>query len=108
MRFVSILSALAAVTFASTAAAEDCAPRTTVVQRLGGGHGEVVVANGLVNQMVYGTSHNAIVEVWSNDETGSFTITITHPSGFSCVVTSGTDFYLVRSGERVIEEGVVR
>lgn len=39
-----------------------------------------------------------IVEIWGNEETGSWTAIVTHPEGFSCIVDQGGQF--VRSPKK--------
>lgn len=76
---------------APPAYASGCAPRDGVVERLQQGYSETLSAAGLQN------SHpvNTVIEVWSSQETGSFTVLVTHPSGISCIVASGKHYFEV-------------
>ena len=65
--------------------ARNCAPREVVVDRLAGHYGETRRSMGL-------GSNNAVIEVFASDETGSWTITVTMPSGVTCLVASGQAF----------------
>ena len=74
---------------AGAAAAEgtggNCAPRETVVQRLAEGYGETRQSVGL-------GANNAVVEVSASAESGTWTITVTLPSGLTCLIASGQAF----------------
>jgi hypothetical protein len=37
-------------------------------------------------------ANNAVVEVFASEETGTWTITVTMPSGLTCLVASGQSF----------------
>lgn len=63
----------------------NCAPRSTVVDRLAQGYGETRQSMGLA-------ADNAIVEVFASIETGSWSITVTKPGGLTCLVASGQAF----------------
>lgn len=62
-----------------------CAPRDRVLERLATGYGETRQSIGL-------GANNAVVEVFASDESGSWTITVTLPSGLTCLVASGVAF----------------
>ncbi len=63
----------------------NCAPRTTVVDRLAGQYGETRQSMGL-------GSNNQVVEVFASANSGSWTITVTLPNGMTCLVASGQAF----------------
>jgi hypothetical protein len=63
----------------------NCAPRERVVQRLSTTYGESRQSIGL-------GSNNAVVEVFASIESGTWTITVTMPSGITCLVASGQGF----------------
>ena len=63
----------------------NCAPRDTVVERLASKYGESRQSMGL-------GANNAVVEVFASNESGSWTITVTSPSGLTCLVASGQHF----------------
>jgi hypothetical protein len=74
---------LAALPIPATAqSAANCAPHALVVERLATKYGETRQSMGL-------GANNAVVEVFASDETGSWTITVTNPSGITCLVASG-------------------
>lgn len=61
---------------------QNCAPRDIVVERLADGFGESRQSIGLGAQ-------GAVVEVFASTETGTWTITVTTPTGMTCLVASG-------------------
>ncbi|SDI30871.1 hypothetical protein [Lutimaribacter saemankumensis] len=70
---------------ASQAQVSTCAPRDTVIARLAEHYGETRRAVGL------GTD-NSVIEVFAADDTGTWTITVTSPTGLTCLVASGQAF----------------
>ena len=34
-----------------------------------------------------------MMEIWASDETGTFTVLLSHANGITCVVAAGTDFF---------------
>lgn len=62
-----------------------CAERNLVIDRLTTKYGETRQTMGLA-------ANNGIVEMHASDETGSWTITVTHPNGITCLVAAGTSF----------------
>ncbi|QUJ76883.1 hypothetical protein KDD17_02145 [Sulfitobacter albidus] len=87
---LAALTAAAAIVIAlggqaAAQSARNCAPRDVVVERLATGYGETRQSVGL-------GANNAMVEVFASEETGSWTILITAPSGVSCLVASGQSF----------------
>ena len=60
----------------------NCAPRDIVVQRLADKYGETRQSIGL-------GSNNAVVEIFASDESGTWSIAVTMPSGMTCLVASG-------------------
>jgi hypothetical protein len=69
----------------SAAPKRNCAPRPMVLERLANSYGETRQSIGL-------GSNNAVIEVFSSAETGSWTITVTKPDGVTCLVASGRSF----------------
>ena len=63
-------------------AADNCAPRDQVLARLASTYGETRQSIGLA-------ANNAVVEVFASDASGSWTITVTLPTGLTCLVASG-------------------
>lgn len=76
---------LATTTQVAAQAQRNCGPRATVIERLASSYGETRQSVGI-------GSNNAMVEVFSSDETGSWTILVTMPTGLSCLVASGQSF----------------
>lgn len=60
----------------------NCGERTLVVDRLAETYGESRQSIGL-------GANNQVVEVFASTETGTWTITVTHPNGMMCLVASG-------------------
>lgn len=73
-----MLAAIAAPARAQRAA---CAERAMVVERLADRYGETLRSMGLRG--------SSVVEVYSSDETGTWTILITAPNGWACVLAAG-------------------
>ena len=83
------LLAAATVPLASSAYAQsNCAPRDAVVERLAEKYSERLAGGGLQNA-------DTLLEVWTSEKTGSFTVLITHANGTSCVVSSGHNWNTV-------------
>lgn len=62
-----------------------CAERSIIVERLEGKFHESYQGAGL-------QSATSLLEIWSSDETGSWTMLLSHADGISCVVASGTSW----------------
>ncbi|GGE40336.1 hypothetical protein GCM10011360_29970 [Primorskyibacter flagellatus] len=62
-----------------------CAPRDVVLERLSAKFGETRQSIGL-------GPNNQMVEVFASRDTGTWTITVTRPSGLTCLVASGQAF----------------
>lgn len=82
---IRIFLALALSLFASTAGAVTCAPRDHVIGRLAEKYGETRQGVGL-------TSSGAMLEVFANDVTGSWTIALSKATGIMCLIASGQSF----------------
>ncbi len=63
----------------------NCAPRDQVLERLATAYGETRRSIGLA-------ADNAVLEVFASAETGTWTVTVTLPSGQTCLVASGLAF----------------
>ena len=59
-----------------------CMQRDVLVQRLAEDYKEQMTGAGLQNPQ-------QLLEVWSADQTGSFTVFVTRPDGHSCVLATG-------------------
>ena len=62
-----------------------CMPRETLISTLTSNYNERVTGGGL-------QSEQQLLEVWSSDKTGSFTVFITRPDGVSCVIATGQNW----------------
>lgn len=70
--------------FAAPACAASCAPRVQVVERLTSQYGENVVGLGL--------SSAGVMELFANEDSGSWTVVLTTPVGITCHVGSGEGY----------------
>lgn len=70
---------------ATTAFAQVCGKRDTVLSRLAEKFGETRRSLGL-------GANNGIVEIFASEDTGSWTITVTMPDGRMCLVASGQSY----------------
>lgn len=82
-------AALGAFAIGTPAIAAQCAERETVVDRLAVHYDEEPTAAGLQTT----DDRQALVEVWSSRETGTFTVMMTMPDGMTCIVATGTDWH---------------
>ncbi|MEH6523124.1 hypothetical protein [Sulfitobacter sp.] len=76
---------LATTTSAKAQAQQNCGPRASVIKKLAEKYGETRQSVGI-------GSNNAMVEVFASDDTGSWTILVTRPTGVTCLVASGQAF----------------
>lgn len=76
---------------APPAFAQGCADRDVLVERLKSKYSEVRTAGGLHGSA--SDARSALVEVWSSEKTGTFTVIMTNARGISCVVAAGTDWH---------------
>lgn len=74
-----------AVLLAFPAMASNCAPRETVLNQLTEKYRETRHAMGMIQQ-------RSVMELFASDETGTWTITVTHPNGLTCMVASGQSY----------------
>ena len=63
----------------------NCMPRDALVQRLENNFDEKLKGGGLQNP-------RQLLEIWTSDSTGSFTVFITRPNGQSCIVATGQNW----------------
>lgn len=93
----TLIAALALVLVSTTAIAQQnsppCGDRTKFIETLGGQYKESPSAIGLA-------ANGQLVEILSNDETGTFSILLTKPNGESCLVSSGTGWYYLSGDEK--------
>ncbi len=79
----------AIVVTVAPALASNCARREHLVERLQSNFAEQLTVGGL--QRAQNTT--AVLEIWSSDETGTYTVLLTNPNGISCILAAGTDFF---------------
>ncbi|WP_027256949.1 hypothetical protein [Leisingera aquimarina] len=84
---ISLLFGMAAT--APPALAASCGDREVMTRKLESGYSERLTAGGLQKSRPEAT----VIEVWSSDETGTFTVLVTHANGVSCVVATGSSFF---------------
>ncbi len=73
-----------------------CLPREALVEKLTTDYAEELTGGGLQNPQ-------QLLEVWSSDSSGSFTVFITRPNGVSCIVATGLQWNSVQA---IKEDGV--
>ena len=66
----------------------NCAPREAVIERLAASYSES-------RQMMALNTQNAMLEVFASLESGTWTITVTHPGGLTCIVAAGEHYQYV-------------
>lgn len=69
--------------------AANCGPREAVIEKLKSKYAEHFIAGGLRKTR----TTQAIVEIWSSPDSGTFTVLLTAPNGVTCIVAAGTDFF---------------
>ncbi len=79
------LTAALITTAPAAAQGRNCAPREVVVQRLAEKYGESRQAIGIGQQ-------GMVMETFASAESGSWTITVTMPTGMTCLMASGQSF----------------
>jgi len=75
-----------------------CANRDTIVERLATKYGETRQSAGL-NQ------NNGMVEVFASEDTGTWTILVTMPTGMSCLMAAGKAWQGLADLEDMPENG---
>jgi len=85
------LGAMLLATQHAFAQASRCAERQVVVDRLTEIYGESRQSMGL-------GANNAVVEMFASTDTGTWTITVTMPSGRTCIVAAGRSFEALAEG----------
>lgn len=66
----------------------NCNTHDIVQERLADGYGERVVVRGL-------SGNDTVMELWANPETGTWTLTASDPSGWTCAIGSGEGYVAV-------------
>lgn len=69
--------------------AASCAQRDHVIERLQTNFSEQLTVGGLQRTQ----NMTSILEIWASEETGTYTVLLTNPNGFSCILAAGTDFF---------------
>lgn len=85
---LGFVAVIAASQVAQAQQTNRCAPRQVVLDRLSTGFGETRRSIGMA-------PNNSIVEMHASGDTGTWTITVTHPNGTTCMVAAGTAFEAV-------------
>lgn len=85
MKYLPFLAIMAACTPAH--AQSNCADSEAVYQWLEDDYQEERTTSGL-------SAGGHVVEFWGNELTGTWTVIMTQPSGFSCIMDSGEGFHI--------------
>ena len=89
MNYKNALLALPLALAATTSVAEDrpmpCLDRTVMIDVLTKNHGEVQTGLGLQKD-------NAVFEVYTSPESGSWTLLMTQTTGVTCIIAAGTNW----------------
>lgn len=88
LMLITIMNFLAVGAFANGNG--DCAERHVILGHLQGKYGETRQMMGLA------LNNEGIVEMHASTETGTWTITLTHPNGITCMLAAGTAFELIK------------
>jgi len=88
-RLFGIALAFGMAATAPPAFAQSCAQREHVIAKLQDSYSEELAFGGL--QKTRGAQ--AVLEVWTSKETGTYTVLVTQANGVSCIVAVGTDFF---------------
>ncbi|MFY1712550.1 hypothetical protein [Tritonibacter mobilis] len=95
-RLISSALVFGMAAIAPPARAQNCVPREIVVERLERQFNETLSSAGLQS----GRSQDVIIEIWSSSQSGTFTVLVSHPTGLSCMVASGHDYFIVPEHKR--------
>ena len=79
---IALTGALTAASTAHGQSARACVPAPALAERLASEYGEVLTAAGV-------DANGNLVQVYSSDAKGTWTIAVTVPGGPTCVVSSG-------------------
>ncbi len=82
VRVATALSLFAATPSAGAEGSQACAERSSVVQKLEEKFGETLRSLGLHRD-------DGVVEIYSSEETGTWTILMTRPDGMTCLLAAG-------------------
>ena len=94
-RLITTLGLAAAILTPAAASAQAfCGDRDAVTERLTTGYGESLAAGGLRNA-------DSVVEVWSSEEKGTWTILMTKADGTTCILAAGTHWHQAEKQDKV-------
>lgn len=96
---VALIFGAAALPPPALAQTVTCLPRVALVDSLQIKHGEQLTGGGL-------QSPAHVVEIWSSDKTGSFTVFISRADGIACIVATGQ--YWHNAVKEIEPKGVIR
>ena len=82
VRIATALALLAATPAANAEETRACAERSSVVRKLEERFGETLRSLGLHRD-------DGLVEIYSSEATGTWTILLTHPDGMACLLAAG-------------------
>ena len=88
-RLFAVALVFGMASIAPPAFANGCALRKVITDRLSEKYNEALSSAGLQTGHQTGT----MLEIWTSNETGPFTVLVTHPTGVSCVVATGEDYF---------------
>ena len=97
-QLTAVGAALGVFLTVTPAMAANCAKRELVVDRLETHYDERPTAAGLQTM----SDKQTLVEVWSSEETGTFTVMLTLPDGMTCIVATGTDWHQQAPEDRTL------
>jgi hypothetical protein len=80
-----LLAAVLSIAAMPALSAPQCGERLNILAQLAGKYGETRRMMGLA-------ANGAVIEMFANDETGTWTATVTGPDGNTCLVASGRAF----------------
>lgn len=97
-RLISTAAIFGAAATAPPASAQSvkCMPRPSLIQELETRYNENLSGGGLQNAQ-------QLLEIWTSEQSGSFTVFVTRPDGISCVVATGKNW---NSTTRQVKEGI--
>ena len=82
----ALIFGAAAIAPPAMAQSVTCLSRETLVNSLQSSYGEHLTGGGL-------QSPTRLIEIWSSDKTGSFTVFVTRADGMACIVASGKNWH---------------
>lgn len=80
-----VATVLTAPSASAQSTSRNCAPREVVVQRLAERYGESRKSIGIGQE-------GTVMETFASEDTGTWTITVTMPTGVTCLVASGQSY----------------